>query len=135
MKRSQFILSFLAVAATAFWTACTSITKIEDGRHHMLGKENIRTPEMMFETYKVAGNCDMCKQRIETAAKNMKGVTEAHWNVENKALKVMYFPQQTNGLAIQKAISAVGHDTEKYKSENTIYKELPSCCLYERQLQ
>ena len=101
------------------------------GLHHMPGKENIRTPEMMSESFAVSGNCETCKKRIEKAAK-LKGVTEADWNVEKQLLTVMYFPQQTNSEAIQKSIAAAGHDTEKVKAADAAYSKLPSCCAYTR---
>ena len=134
MKRSQLILVLFAIGTIFLFAVCNTAVKPTQGKHNMTGKENIRTPEMMTETYKVAGNCDMCKKRIETAAKNIKGITEADWNADKQALTVMYFPQQTNGLEIQKEVAAVGHDTDKFKAEDAAYKKLPSCCHYERML-
>jgi Cu(I)/Ag(I) efflux system membrane fusion protein len=32
--------------------------------------------------------------------------------------------------SLQQRIAAVGHDTEKYKAADSVYAELPSCCLY-----
>ncbi|TAJ11309.1 copper chaperone [Marinilabiliaceae bacterium JC017] len=80
----------------------------------------------------VAGNCDMCKDRIETAARSVDGVIVAEWNAETKKLHVSYDPQKTDVDAIQKTIANVGHDTEKYKAQDEVYNELPGCCLYER---
>jgi len=34
--------------------------------------------------FTVSGNCEMCKERIETAAKSVKGVLSASWSVETK---------------------------------------------------
>ncbi len=134
MKRFSFMFSFFVVGALGLLLACNSSSKVADGRHNMQGKENLRTHEMMTETYKVSGNCGMCKDRIEEAAKNVKGVTQANWSVSKKILTVMYFPDQTNGLAIQKAVANVGHDTEKYKADIAVYNKLPSCCRYEHEL-
>src|SRR3972149_456252 len=53
-------------------------------------------------TFKVFGNCDMCKSRIE------------------KSLK------------INECISAVGHDTEKQKAPDKVYNKLHKCCKYDR---
>ncbi|GAB4324382.1 MAG: efflux RND transporter periplasmic adaptor subunit [Bacteroidales bacterium] len=81
---------------------------------------------------KVAGNCGMCKDRIETAVKSVKGVKSAEWESETKMLHLNFNPSETNIDAIQKAIAAVGHDTEKYKAKDEVYENLPGCCLYER---
>jgi Cu(I)/Ag(I) efflux system membrane fusion protein len=32
----------------------------------------------------VAGNCDMCKERIETAALSVAGVTSAKWSADKQ---------------------------------------------------
>ena len=82
---------------------------------------------------KVSGNCEQCKDRIEMAAKSVSGVGSANWNSETKILRVQFDGAKTNSNAIQKAIAQVGHDTEKYKATDAVYKALPECCLYRRQ--
>jgi Cu(I)/Ag(I) efflux system membrane fusion protein len=79
---------------------------------------------------KVSGNCDMCKDRIETAAKSVSGVKSANWDVKTKTIELNFDPGKTNSDEIQKAIAKVGHDTEKYKAPDEVYKTLPECCLY-----
>jgi len=81
---------------------------------------------------KVSGNCEMCKDRIETAAKSLAGVTSAEWSAENKMLHVQFDAGRTNLDDIQKAIAKVGHDTEKFKASDAAYKTLPECCLYRK---
>ena len=80
--------------------------------------------------FKVSGNCEMCKDRIETAAKSVSGVSLAEWSSETKRLHVQFDGVKTNSDAVQKVIAKVGHDTEKYKAPDDVYKELPECCLY-----
>jgi len=82
--------------------------------------------------FKVSGNCEMCKERIETAAKSVSGVASAEWNSETKLLHVSFDGGRSNIDNIQKAIAKVGHDTEKYKAPDNVYKELPECCLYRK---
>ena len=41
------------------------------------------------ETFKVSGNCGMCKSKIEKAAKEA-GAKTAIWNVDTKMLTVFY---------------------------------------------
>jgi membrane fusion protein, copper/silver efflux system len=83
-------------------------------------------------TIKVAGKCEMCKDRIETTARSIKGVTFAEWSVEQQRLLVRFNNEETSSDAIQKKIASVGHDTEKYRASDEVYKNLPECCLYER---
>jgi Cu(I)/Ag(I) efflux system membrane fusion protein len=83
--------------------------------------------------FKVSGNCEMCKDRIETAAKSVAGVSKAEWNVETKQMDVHFNASKTNSDAIQKAVAKVGHDAGKYKAPADVYKELPECCLYTRE--
>ena len=90
------------------------------------------TAKMEHQTIKVSGSCDMCKERIETAAKSVSGVKSAEWTAEKQMLHVEFDATKTNSDAIQKAIAKVGHDTEKYKASDAVYKELPECCLYRK---
>jgi len=81
---------------------------------------------------KVGGLCEMCKDRIETAAKSVAGVESANWEIDTKMLHLNFDDSKTSSDEIQKAIAKVGHDTEKYKAPDAVYKELPECCLFER---
>ena len=79
----------------------------------------------------VAGNCGMCKSRIEKAAKNVGGVESAEWDKETKQL-VVKASKNILQSDIEKAVVKAGHDTKKMKADNSTYKELPGCCQYER---
>ena len=83
------------------------------------------------KTFKVYGNCSMCKKRIESALKT-KGVSSASWNVESKVLTVSYDPQVISLDEIHQKVAAVGHDTEKVKAEDKAYSNLMGCCQYSR---
>lgn len=105
------------------------------GHDHGGGKmEENSTQEVPAKhlSIKVAGSCGMCKDRIEKAALSVDGVKKANWDEETQTVHVDFDPQKTNSDEIQKAIAKVGHDTEKYKASDSIYNELPECCLYER---
>jgi len=84
------------------------------------------------EKFVVAGNCGMCETRIEKAAKEVEGVTEADWNKETKMLEVTFSGDEADVKAVQKAVATVGHDTEAFKAEDSVYDKLPACCKYER---
>lgn len=83
------------------------------------------------EQFLVKGNCEMCKSRIENAAKS-KGAKTANWSSETQILSVQYDANNTDADKILKNIAEVGHDNDKYKADDSIYKKLPGCCLYDR---
>ena len=83
-------------------------------------------------TFKVYGNCEMCKKRIETALKKNPAIKSADWNVETKMIKVVYDPHGLSVDQIHKIVAHVGHDTDKVKANNAIYHKLDGCCQYER---
>ncbi|HCY41586.1 MAG TPA: efflux RND transporter periplasmic adaptor subunit [Prolixibacteraceae bacterium] len=82
--------------------------------------------------FKVSGECEMCKDRIETAAKTVSGVKSAEWTAEKQLLYVEFDADKANSDDIQKAVAAVGHDTENFKAPDGVYKALPGCCLYRK---
>lgn len=84
------------------------------------------------EKVKVSGNCDMCKARIEKAAKSVDGVSAAEWNAKSKMMEVTFDDQKTDMKKIESAVAAVGHDTELVKATDKAYNDLPSCCHYDR---
>lgn len=83
------------------------------------------------ETFKVWGNCGMCKSTIEKAAKEA-GATTAVWNKATKMLKVAYAERVTTNAKIQEKIAAAGYDTKDFTAPDAAYNELPECCQYER---
>ncbi|MGB3005016.1 MAG: carboxypeptidase-like regulatory domain-containing protein [Chitinophagaceae bacterium] len=80
-------------------------------------------------SFKVSGNCAMCKSRIETEVKN-NGAKSADWNSESQMLKVNFNPLKTTKEKLQQKIAAVGHDAEPYLAPDEVYNTLPDCCLY-----
>ena len=88
-------------------------------------------PAAKTESFKVFGNCDMCKDRIEKGLK-MDGITKATWDDKTKMATVTYDPSKITIDAMQKKVASLGHDTEKYKAPDDVYAKLPGCCHYER---
>ncbi len=80
-------------------------------------------------TIEVFGSCEMCKMRIEEAAKG-KGVKTAIWDVDTKLLSLQFDPSVTTTAKVEQRIVDAGHDTKDKKSKENIYKELPDCCRY-----
>lgn len=88
--------------------------------------------DLRHDMFKVAGNCEMCKSRIEEAVMSLQGVDKAEWNVKLKMLEVVFDSGKLKVDDIHKAITKVGHDTEKEKASDDVYNALPGCCKYER---
>ena len=85
------------------------------------------------DTFKVkGGNCNDCKEHIESAALNVIGVSMAHWNSEKQELRVIFDDSKTNLDDIEKAVTKAGHDTSHYKAKDVDFNKLPDCCKYER---
>lgn len=84
--------------------------------------------------FKVFGLCEMCKARIETAAKG-RGVKSVDWNIESKILTLLYIPTQVSKEKIQNRIVGAGHDLENKKAKEAVYRDLPTCCLYRDAVQ
>jgi len=88
-------------------------------------------PVAKTESFKVSGNCGMCKDRIEGGLK-IDGITKAAWDQKTKMVTVTYDPSKITVDAMQKKVASLGHDTEKYKAPDDVYAKLPGCCHYER---
>jgi len=110
-----FLVAIIAIAVSA-----TSYAQMTNNSKMVMTKT---------ETIKVSGNCELCKTRIEKAAK-VDGVTKAVWSDKTKLLTLVYNPMKVKSDNIQKQIAAVGHDTPKYKATDKAYNALPSCCKY-----
>ncbi|MFI5186876.1 MAG: carboxypeptidase-like regulatory domain-containing protein [Chitinophagales bacterium] len=80
-------------------------------------------------TFKVYGNCQMCKDRIEAASKG-KGVKSAIWSIESKILTLNYDPSLTSVEKIDQRIVDAGHDTQFKTAKDFVYDQLPECCHY-----
>jgi mercuric ion binding protein len=115
-------VKFLIVAVLAIVAGTNTFAQMQD--HNTMASTKT-------ETIKVYGNCDMCKTRIEKAAK-IEGVSKAEWSDETKLLTLVYDPSKVNSDDVQKKIAAVGHDTGKFKADDKVYNGLPGCCKYER---
>jgi len=88
--------------------------------------------DIITTTFKVAGNCGMCKKKIEGAARSVKGVKFASWDAETNTLTVKYDDKKAALMDIHKKIAAVGYDTDLVRADDNTYNELHSCCQYER---
>ncbi|HTF80417.1 MAG TPA: heavy-metal-associated domain-containing protein [Cytophagales bacterium] len=83
-------------------------------------------------SFKVYGNCEMCEERIETALKANKAVISADWDVKTKIVHIEFDPHTLGVSDLHKIIADAGHDTDKLKASDALYKDLPRCCRYQR---
>jgi Cu(I)/Ag(I) efflux system membrane fusion protein len=83
-------------------------------------------------SFRVSGNCDMCRERIEKAASSVSGVTSASWDSATQMITVGFESDRADIQTIEKAIAKVGHDTEHFRADDVTYKSLPECCLYRK---
>ena len=84
-------------------------------------------------TFKVFGNCGMCKSTIETTLSGMEGITYADYNVDDQALHVAFNSLTINLNEIKSALAEVGYDSDSHKATDEAYEQLHSCCKYERE--
>lgn len=108
---------------------------IENGRSRP-GKSNLsersRSVVLQHEVFTVYGNCGLCKARIEKAAKSVKGAVTASWDMKTHKLQLVFNKMLTNSDDIQRAIAKAGHDTDKFRADDSTYSHLPVCCHYRK---
>jgi copper chaperone CopZ len=119
MKTLKFIIA-------AVWVGMLGINSFAQIQDHS------KMTTTKSDTIKVWGNCEMCKARIEKAAK-LDGVSKAEWDTQSKILWVTFDTAKTSMDEISKNIAAAGHDNSKVKADDKAYNALPGCCRYERE--
>jgi periplasmic mercuric ion binding protein len=82
-------------------------------------------------TFKVSGNCGMCKSRIEQVLA-VPGVRAVEWNQETRLVTVRYMASKITLEKLEALVAAAGHDTDKVKANDATYQALPSCCHYRK---
>ncbi len=89
-------------------------------------------PGVIRDVFKVWGNCDMCKEKIEETVNAIRGVDGALWDHESLQLTVIYKENKTSLEEIKQALAEVGYDTETHRTSKEVYNALPECCKYKR---
>lgn len=118
-------LTFLLLCVGMLFTSQVSAQSTNKGK----GGPNADVKE---STFKVYGNCGMCKKRIETAAKEVAGVSSANWDMDEKKLTVAYENKPGTLKKIKEKVAGVGHDTDETRAKDKVYNALHGCCQYER---
>lgn len=120
------LVSLLAVLGNTAFASSTNINETVTKQY------SIKADTVTTDTFKVYGNCGMCKATIEGALKDVKGIEKAEWNIEAKMMYVTYDKKLISLDDIKKKIAAVGYDTDKFRASDETYGDLPGCCQYER---
>ena len=107
-----------------------SKSKTDESMSRMDMPGNSSVQAIQHSSFIVSGNCEMCKDRIESTAKSINGVSKAVWDDKTKLLKIDSNNSVTNLDEIQKTIAKIGHDNGKYKASKEVYDALPECCKY-----
>jgi len=100
--------------------------------HDHGGGRKMAMPGMDEAKFFVNGACEMCKENIEKAASEVKGVEHAVWDKEAKELTLHYDAKQLSPEKVQLAIAQVGYDAGELRADDEVYAELPECCQYSR---
>lgn len=84
-------------------------------------------------SFNTLGNCSICKDRIEGAAKVIPGVVSVTWKIISDVTTVTYDSTITDVYTIMHVIANVGHDTEWFPAPDSAYNLLVgTCCEYQR---
>jgi len=84
------------------------------------------------ETFKVYGNCGMCKKKIEGSLKDATSVSAASWDMDAKMMAVTYDPKVISLDDIKSRIAGVGYDSDTHRAKDEVYNNLHGCCKYDR---
>ena len=84
------------------------------------------------ETFKVYGNCGMCKKKIEGSLKDASGVSTASWDMDAKIMTVTYDKNAISLDDIKSRIAGVGYDSDTHRAKDEVYNNLHGCCKYDR---
>jgi mercuric ion binding protein len=84
------------------------------------------------ETFKVYGNCGMCKNKIENCLKENDGITSRKYDIKKQLLTVEYDPGKITAKEIGQKVADVGYDNAYARSTDEKYNKLHECCQYKR---
>lgn len=116
MKKITSKISFFTIALSLFLFAFQS---------------NVIAKDIRKETVEVAGNCEMCRDRIITAA-TVKGVKNVDWSPKTKLMTIKFDNDIITLDEIEQRIAKAGHDTPLHKADDKVYEKLEDCCKYDR---
>jgi cation transport ATPase len=81
---------------------------------------------------KTTAVCNECKEIIEKALMDEKGVKFAELNVKTKEVRVVYNASKTTPEQLRKAISLAGYDADDVPADAEAVKKLSPCCTRDK---
>jgi copper chaperone CopZ len=75
-----------------------------------------------------SAQCGDCKERIETALNQSKGVVYAELNLETKIVEVKFKTAKTDRAQLQVVLANIGYQADDKKANPEALKALPLCC-------
>ena len=81
-------------------------------------------------TFKVYGVCNDCKDRIEAAAMDSKGVKKAEWDKQSNTLVLVGSSKMTKEK-VAASVAKAGYKSELAAADMKAYAKLPACCQYD----
>jgi len=81
--------------------------------------------EVIIQT---TAQCQECKETIEKALMQEKGVKFAELDIESKKAKVIYNSKKTNPETLRKVISLAGYDADEVPADSAAVLRLNPCC-------
>lgn len=88
--------------------------------------------DIIKESFRVKGNCLMCKTTIENSVKSLDGISSFKWNPTKQLVIVRFDTEVITLEEIQKAVADSGYDTPSFKATDEDYENLHHCCKYDR---
>ena len=79
--------------------------------------------------FKVYGVCNECKQRIELAAMDAKGVKKAEWDKQSNVLVLVGSSKMTKEN-VAAVVAKAGYKSDVCEADPKGYAKLPGCCQY-----
>ena len=137
MKRKTLRISAIAMFAAILTLGISSCSgggqgNQDRGSHQAHDQSHdVEVSDVHMAELQVNGNCAMCKQRIEAAAKSVGGVNSAEWDSQTKMVEISV-DSGTDLHEVHMAIAEAGHDTELHRATDKAYDNLHTCCKYER---
>ncbi|TXB62311.1 MULTISPECIES: heavy-metal-associated domain-containing protein [Phaeodactylibacter] len=127
---------FFTAALLLFFTVGAYSQSCHGNKADNSSAEKIQTvdtdADLASATFRVSGNCGMCKRTIEGAATSLAGVHTATWDQDAKVITITYVAETTTLLQIKEKIAASGYDTESVRANDQAYQALHGCCQYDR---
>ena len=77
---------------------------------------------------KTSAICGECKERIETALYNQKGIKSAELDVKTQIVTVVYNPEKTDADKIKTVITKTGYSADELPADQDAFNKLPHCC-------